>query len=702
MTARPPSPDARKRRIGTLKSGCAAICLLVPAAALAQDADEAIALDPITVEQTEADNDANSVVATTVTSGSGMPTDILNTASSVSVITEKEILERNAQTVEQVLQYTPGISTDFYGRDDRYDYFKIRGFDAYLYRDGLLIGEAAGGVREEPYAFERVEVLKGANSTSFGISDPGGAVNFITKVPTGERLRNGYITYGSFNHKEIGFDMGDTLNDSGTLSWRLTGKIQDAEAETDYSNDDETFFMGGLAWRPDASTTLSIVADYLYRDGYPNSSGYPTDVDFDRDVFLGEPDFNYLDTDRKTVTVKFDHDFGGGLSLGSTARYSDTSSGFGYVFLGATTSVTDTTVSRYYFADDGHTEDLVGDAHLMYETTFGGFESRTLGGIELRSTTSDNTLWYTAADDINWTSPVYSGGLDLDNTDPYQSTHNETQNQAVYLQQELTYNRVIANVGLRHDWLQVEETDLLTSTESSADYSATTARVGLTYRITDGLSAYASYAESVVPASVGLDPERGKQYEIGIKYRPAGMRALFTAAVYDLTKFDMTVTNADTLLEETIGEANVKGIDLEAKAEVTDRLSVIAGYSYLKSEILESDAGVYNGNELGSTPSNSGSLWVNYLIPERGAFGDLNLGLGARYTGDYWRSDANTGKTDAALLFDAAVTYNIAPATQLALNVQNLFDEKHVAQGGFSTDYYNAGRYVSLSLRHAF
>ncbi|MAC78430.1 MAG: hypothetical protein CML66_10245 [Rhodobacteraceae bacterium] len=103
MTARPPSPDARKRRIGTLKSGCAAICLLVPAATLAQDADEAIALDPITVEQTEADNDANSVVATTVTSGSGMPTDILNTASSVSVITEKEILERNAQTVEQVL-----------------------------------------------------------------------------------------------------------------------------------------------------------------------------------------------------------------------------------------------------------------------------------------------------------------------------------------------------------------------------------------------------------------------------------------------------------------------------------------------------------------------------------------------------------------------------------------------------------------------
>ncbi len=46
----------------------------------------------------------------------------MDTAASVSVITAKEIQERNAQTVEQVLQYTAGVSTNFYGSDDRFDF----------------------------------------------------------------------------------------------------------------------------------------------------------------------------------------------------------------------------------------------------------------------------------------------------------------------------------------------------------------------------------------------------------------------------------------------------------------------------------------------------------------------------------------------------------------------------------------------------
>jgi iron complex outermembrane receptor protein len=78
-----------------------------------------------------------------------MPTDILDTPASVSVITSREIQERGASSVEEVLQYTAGVSTDFYGSDDRFDYFKIRGFDAYMYRDGLVVGRPFGGLREE-------------------------------------------------------------------------------------------------------------------------------------------------------------------------------------------------------------------------------------------------------------------------------------------------------------------------------------------------------------------------------------------------------------------------------------------------------------------------------------------------------------------------------------------------------------------------
>ena len=80
------------------------------------------------------------------------------------------------------------------------------------------------GVREEPYAFERVEILRGANSTLFGPADPGGSVNFVSKQPKFQSFGEGYLTYGSFDRMEAGIDVGDVLNDAETLAYRFTGK----------------------------------------------------------------------------------------------------------------------------------------------------------------------------------------------------------------------------------------------------------------------------------------------------------------------------------------------------------------------------------------------------------------------------------------------------------------------------------------------
>lgn len=686
-----------------LLSGCAAMALLTAAPALAQEsASLPYNLGTIFIQNAgDGTDDSQTIVADQISSGSGLPSDVMQSSATVSVITSKEIENRGASSTEQVLQYTAGVVTDFYGRDDRYDFFKIRGYDATAYRDGMLIGDAFGGVREEPFAFDRVEVLKGANSTAFGLGAPGGAVNYITKSPTGERLREIYGTYGSFNHKELGFDLGDTFGDSD-FSWRLTGKMQDAEAETDDSNDDQTFFMAGLAWRPTEHTTVSLVYDHLYRDGYPNSSGYPaTGEDFDRSLFLGEPDFNYLDTDRDTLTLKAEHNFGNGLEFGSSLRYTKGTGGFGYVFLGGVTSLPNTTVSRYYFANSAEFENLVGDAHLLYETSLGAVLSRTLAGFEYRDNHRENTLWYTAAADIDWTDPVYTGGLDLSNTVPYQDTTTDTEVASLYVQQEFTFGNLIVQGGLRRDQIDQTITNNLTGLKTDTDDTEDTLRVGLTYQINPKLSVFGSYAESVVPASQqGNDPERGKQYELGVKYRPDGFRGLFTASIYDLTKFNQTITNPNTLLQETRGESRVRGLDLEAKAEITDRFSLTAAYSYMESELVASSNGTNDGNELAHTPRHSGSIWADYLVPGQGSVGDLNLGLGVRHTGSYWRSDGNASKTDSAWIWDAAVGYEITEGTELRLNVSNLFDEKHIAQGGFSTDYYNAGREISLSLRH--
>lgn len=143
--------------------------LMVPMAANAEEGrntENTFRLSPIIVnDQALANDDADTIVAKELWVGGKVATSLLDTPASVSVITEKEIQQRNANTTEEVLQYSPGLVTDYYGSDDRNDYFMIRGFQATTYRDGMTLGSMRG-VREDPYAFERVEVLRGANSTS--------------------------------------------------------------------------------------------------------------------------------------------------------------------------------------------------------------------------------------------------------------------------------------------------------------------------------------------------------------------------------------------------------------------------------------------------------------------------------------------------------------------------------------------------------
>lgn len=684
--------------------GCSALMAAAPVSLRAQQndtaktADDATVLETITVEGAGSGDDSKTIVATKTTSGGKIAADILDTPASVSVITAKEIQQRGAQSVEEVLDYTAGVTTDFYGSDDRFDYFKIRGFDAYTSRDGLTLGNPFGGVREEAYAFERVEVLKGANSTVFGVSNPGGSVNFITKRPKSERFGEVYVTGGSYSHAETGFDFGDNITQDDTLSFRLTGKIQDAEKEYDYSQDDKKFFMGGLTWRPAAGTNLTVVYDHLDKDGVPGGGGLPVGYDLDRSVFLGEPDYNYDTTERDSVSLMFDHAFGSGLTFSSNARYSKSDTGFGYAYVYEPVDNGDTIANRYYYGNDSSDRDFVFDSHFQYDRSFGSVDSQSLIGFAFTDHSGDSDSYWDLAPGIDWTNPVYSGAPNY--SGPYASTSTDQQTVAIYAQQNFTFwNKLIVNMGLRNDWLDLKEEDKLANSTDKGDFSETTARLGLTYKLTNELAAFANYAQSVAPPALGVEPERGEQYEVGLKYQPQAFPALFTASVYDLTKNNVTRTNPITKARETTGEVNVRGVDFEAKAELTKSLSLTAAYSYLMSDIVKADTTSHEGNELSFVPNNIASLWLNYELEGDGLRGDMTFGLGARYQSGYYFDDANTQSTDGSIVFDAAFSYDLFENTTLQVNVSNIFDEKHVAYGGFGADWYNPGRTIFATLR---
>lgn len=691
------------KSLGGMLLGCTALVALLPFTAQAQDAaatDNGVTLlDKVSVVGVGgADDDAKTIVAKQSTGAGNMPTPILDTSASVSVITAKEMAARNASSAEEVLRYTAGVSTDFYGSDDRYDYFKIRGFDAYIYRDGLVIGKPFGGIREEAYAYERTEVLKGASSTAFGVSDPGGSVNFVTKKPKSERFGEAYVSGGSYNRAETGFDFGDNITEDDTLSYRLTGKFRNADAEYDYSRDNEKFIMGGLTWRPTDATSLTVVYDHLNKDGVPGSGGHPVGTDFDRSRFFGEPDYNYLGTNRNSVSVMLDHDFGSGLTFGSTARYSNTNSDFGYAYISSTPTNGSTVADRAFFGDDYSINTFVWDAHLQYEAKFENIESRSMIGLSYNRTSSTDILYWGAAPGIDWTNPVYSGAPSSVPLLSHQDTDQDTK--AVYIQQDLTFfDKLITSVSLRNDWLDNKQTDVLTGTVQHGNNSELTTRFGVTYRWTEEFATYASYAQSAVPSSVNVEPERGEQYEVGIKYQPEAFPALFTAAVYDLTKTNITRTDPVTNIQSAIGEVRVKGLDLEAKAEISDNWSLTAAYSYLSSEIVENGTAGNEGNELSFVPHHLASLWATYALPGNGTRGDMTFSLGGRYSGSYYFDDANTASTGSHIVFDAGFTYKLAKNTSFEFNVANLLDEKHLDYGGFGANFYNPGRSFAVTLR---
>lgn len=669
---------------------------LHPLAALAQE--QTVVLPAITVEG-EGD-DSTEIVAQSYSSGSKMQTDVLDSAASVSVVTAAEIEKRGASDLEDVLSYSAGVVTDEWGGgDDRYDTFRIRGFDELAlgtYRDGLPIrGFGWTYTRREPYGYDRVEVLKGSNSALFGLNAPGGLVNAVSKTPKDHRFGEVYTTLGD-NHLEFGTDFGDVLTEDGNWSYRVTAKWQDGERTYDHSNDDRAYLGLGLTWAPTDATSVTFLLDHNDRRGTPGT-GLTEGMDADPSSFFGEPDFNRVDTSETAFGWMAHHDFGGGLSFDQVARYSRFDMTYEQVY-GATT---DPTADRSAFAVYSSAEQFAIDNRLQYDYAIGTVEARTLFGLEYNWVKVDETALYGTADGIDYTDPVYCGTGCISLGD-YIDWEPELTTTSVYAQQELTFaDRWILTGGARYDWVDLDVQDNLAGTSTSQSFENASGRLGLTYKVSPDLSVYANYSQSFEPPSPfdGIaEPTEGRQYEAGVKYRPAGTNLLLTAAIFDLEQSNV-LTQTGPLTYETVGKIGVRGLELEAKGQLTQNLSIIASYSYWDGEIRENGIAGNEGNRPAFVPEHVASLWLDYTLPEGLLPHEATVGLGARYVGQSYADNANTVSMPGRTVLDMAATYAVAKDTELSVNVSNLLDKTYMTADYYGSLYYGEGREIGVTLR---
>ncbi|TQS73971.1 TonB-dependent siderophore receptor [Rhodobacteraceae bacterium] len=665
--------------------------------AMAQEAARVQALAPITVTGAGEDPD-QTIVATQTATGEKLDTDLVDSSAAVSVVTQKELQTRGVNTIEQALSYSAGVSVDEYGSDNRYDYFRIRGFSqnaAGSYLDGLATRTLNfTGPKLEPYGLERIDILKGSTSTLFGLNAPGGLVNAISKRPTDYPMGEAYTTLGN-DHAETGVDFGGPIDGAGIWRYRLTAKWQDANDGSKYQKDDRLYIAPAVTWAPSDATELTVLGQFQDNEGNSGNS-LPVGTTLSPDTFFGEPDFSAMNRTQRSIGYQFRHDFGGGLTLRQNARYSNLDLLYQQAYLSA---YSDT--GRAAYQVEGKLTQRQIDTQLQYDRQWGRVAGRTLVGADYGDYEVNEQAFSGTAGAIDPRDPGYCGMacISLGSAVP---THIDMETKGVYLQQELTFDdRWILTLGGRKDWVDTD-----TGTDTSNTQDAFTKRVGLTYKATPDWSVYANYSESFEPVGAyyagqlaTARPQRGEQYEIGSKFRPEGMNALFTIAAFDLSQTNVARSNADFSISQ-VGQVDVRGLELEGRAELSDHFNLSLAYSYWDAEIKD---GANAGNRPQLTPEHLVSLWADYTIAGNDTWGDLTLGGGLRYLGRRYADDANEASISSNVLVDAMASYQIDKQTEVALNVTNLMDREYVSTPSLDGTalFYGPEREVQVTLRRS-
>ncbi|WP_411032700.1 TonB-dependent siderophore receptor [Shinella sp. BYT-45] len=715
----------------TLRLALAGTFLLTPAAAaVAQDQPTATAEGGATVlEDIVVDGgsggviNADGYVGKSSATGAKIDTPFLQTPQSISSVTEKQLEDRNPQTLLDTLAYTPGTRVGGYGFDPRFDSFTVRGFDVTytgVFRDNLRQPGAGSSLfKTEPYGLEGVSILRGPSSALYGASGAGGLYNLISKRPTEEALREVQLQYGSHDRYQGQFDVSGPVNDEDPFYYRLTGLARTADTEQVGVPDDRLYLAPALTWKPDEDTRLTILGEYS-RTKTGGTAAYYFDGTTVSDFFAGNPAFNDSVQNQGRIGYEFERRLNETFTFRQNARASwlniDADWAFAYQPNAADPLLLDSSAGTFEEWLNTYTVD--NQLEAKFDT--GALEHTLLAGIDFTKVRWKSLNGYGVTPPLDTRNPTLGRPVD-----PIDFQTKSVQDQLItglYLQDQIRYDALTFTLGGRYDWVSTDtdNTDLATGAVETIpqDDRAFSWRAGVTYETQWGITPYASYSTAFSP-NAGVDlatgnpfkPTESEQQEIGVKYLLPDSNTLLTAALFNIDQSNglyyevVNLPSGPANIQVQRGKLRSRGLELEASTSLDNGLSLIASYTYTQAKIIEGPAATI-GNDVSSVPRHMASLWAHYDMPEDGAFAGLGIGAGVRFTGASYGSDANTTRNGSRALFDASVDYDFGAidkdfeGLKLQVNATNLFNRRDaVCSAGFC--YRDQGRTIIGSLKYS-
>ncbi|WP_370170863.1 MULTISPECIES: TonB-dependent receptor plug domain-containing protein [Hyphomonas] len=570
---------------------------------------------------------------TITVNGSRLDQTLTEIGSSVSLITNEDLDELGVDFALDAVATAPGVTVNQNGAFGGNASVRIRGASSdqtLVLIDGVPVNDPTGTGGGYNFAYldtdniERIEVLKGPQSTLWGSDAIGGVVSITTKQPSEGLTGSVFGEYGSFNTLRGGAAISNA-SETGDFRIAATGLTTDgiSKADEDNGNTEDDAYE---------SQTVSAKGGL----NLPNSVRLETSI---------------LWSDTESEYDSYSGSAQGNVADGDEVSNSETLTGY-------------VTLKAPLF--DGLLDNLVqiGYSDIERENVSNGAQSYLTEG--------DRVLYR------------YQGTLNIDDANKLafgaerEETSANDQDSAIDSLFALYEYKPVETLTLTGG-VRIDDHD--------GFGSETTGRAAAAWNATDQLIVRASWAQGFKAPSIfqstyicifcgltdpnpNLKPETSEAFDIGVEWRSADQRLMLGATVFD-QETDNLIDFSFTAGYDNIAFVESKGIELVGAYSLTEWLNVSANYTYI-------DAEDGDGNELSRLPENSANVTLS-LDPEGPFAGSVIV----RHNG----KEANTNGTDldSWTRLDLTGRYDINEKVELYGRIENLFDEDYQQILGYGT-----------------
>ncbi|MBF8743399.1 TonB-dependent siderophore receptor [Pseudomonas guariconensis] len=656
--------------------------------------------------------------ATRSASATRTDTALHETPQSVSVV-PKDVLEDTAATrLQDGLDYAGGVgrANNFGGQG--LTTFTVRGFTTgEFYRNGFPINR---GYPNAPDAntVERLEVLRGPATSLYGRGDPGGTFNAVSKQPLAEPK----VTLGSqFDDQGMHratLDATGPLSEDGRLAYRLNLLGEGGETFRDDVETERYDVAPVLSWQVNDTTRIVFEGDFM-RNNHPLDRGLtrlPTQrgtASRDTNIWEKGTD-NLLHNDNNMAQLRFEHQLNDDWTLGGGMQWLDGTLK-GNAVEANKLQADGRTLGRNFNYRKLEWTDRDYQLNLTGHFDTAGFAHTLLTGIEYEDYDYQSIIRRSAGGETDYPIDIFDPVLGQPRPALTRTTTNDKENLktwAAFIQDQVALTeRLKVLAGLRFERFEHQYDNYLPgAADWTAADNAVTPRLGVIYDLTDTVAVYANTARSFKPNSgasrqgQGFDPEKGKSYELGVKWEALDRQLSVDAAIYHIVKENVLANDPQDptgTYKVAAGEVRSRGLDITVAGNITPEWRMIGGYAYVDAEVTK-DTSLPDGTRLANIPRNSFSLLNTYEFQDGLAKG-LGLGMGVKYIDDRAGQTAATTYTmQQYTVVDLLAFYQVNEHVRLNLDLKNLFNKEY-DEGAFNNYVYpGAPRTVQAGVSYTF